>query len=87
VLVVETTNFTDHAMGLSMSLPGSTQKRMTERLALGEEGKSLIYSGVIEDPVYLARPAQWSGRWEYRPSMRHSNQKCDVELARRFLQQ
>ena len=86
-LVVETTNFTDHAMGLSMSLPGSTQKRLTERFALAEDGKSLIYSGVVEDPVYLAKPAQWSGTWEYRPAMRHSNQKCEVELARKFLQQ
>jgi len=42
---------------------------------------------VAEDPVYLARPAQWSGTWEYRPSMRHSNQKCDIEGARKFLQQ
>ena len=87
VLVVETTNFTDHAMGLSMSLPGSTQRRLTERFALAEDGKSLIYSGVVEDPVYLAKPAQWSGTWEYRPAMRHSNQKCEVELARKFLQQ
>ena len=86
-LVVETTNFKEHPMGLSMSLPGSTQKRLTERFALGEDGKTLIYSGVIEDPVYLVKPVQWSGKWEYRPTMRHSNQKCDVEVARKFLAQ
>ena len=87
VLVVETTNFTDHPMGLSMSLPGSARRRLTERFALGDDRKTLIYSGVVEDPVYLTQPAQWSGKWEYRPTMRHSNQKCDVEVARRFLQQ
>jgi hypothetical protein len=86
-LVVETTNFKDHPMGLSMALPGSTQKRLTERFALSEDGKNLIYSGVIEDPVYLAKPVEWSGTWEYRPNMPHSNQKCDVEVARKFLSQ
>jgi hypothetical protein len=86
-LVVETTNFRDHAMGLSTSLPSSSQKRLIERFRVGDDGRTLIYSGVIEDPVYLTKPAEWTGRWEYRPRMAHSNQKCDVEVARRFLEQ
>jgi hypothetical protein len=84
-LVVETTNFKEHPMGLSTSLPSSTQKRLTERLRLSPDGKSLIYSGVIEDPVYLAKPVEWSGQWMYRPGMPHSNEKCDLETARKFL--
>ena len=84
-LVVETTNFKEHPMGLSTSLPSSAQKRLTERFRLSSDGKSLIYSGVIEDPVYLARPVEWSGQWMYRPSMSHSNEKCDIEIARKFL--
>jgi hypothetical protein len=84
-LVAETTNFSDHPMGLSMSLPSSSQKRLIERFRLGPDRRTLIYSGVIEDPVYLARPVEWSGQWVYRPNMRHSNEKCDVEVARRFL--
>jgi hypothetical protein len=87
VLVVETTNFGDHGSGLSISLPASSQKRLTERFAVAEGGKTLLYSGVIEDPVYLAKPVPWSGKLEYRPTMRHSNQKCDVEVARKFLSQ
>jgi hypothetical protein len=86
-LVVETTNFKEHPMGLSMSLPASAQKRLTERLVLGEDGKTLLYSGVVEDPVYLVKPVEWSGKWEYRPNMLHSNQKCDIEVARKFLAQ
>jgi hypothetical protein len=86
-LVVETTNFKDHPMGLSMSMPGSTQKKLTERFVVNDDGKSLIYSGVMEDPVYLAKPVEWSGKLEYRPTMKHSNQKCDVEVARKFLTQ
>ena len=50
-------------------------------------GDLLTVTAILEDPVYLAKPAQWSGKWEYRPAMRHSNQKCDIEVARKFLQQ
>ena len=85
MLVVDTTNFRDHASGLSMSLPSSTRKHLTERFRVSEDGKGLMYSGVIEDPEYLARPVEWSGQWLYRPNMPHSNQKCDVEVARKFL--
>ena len=84
-LVVETTNFREHAMGTSTNVPGSTQKKVTERFGISDDGRSLIYSGTVEDPPYLAQPGQWSGRLEYRPGMPHSNQKCDVEIARRFL--
>jgi len=84
-LVVETTNFRDHPMGLSTTLPSSAQKRLVERFRLGDNRRSLIYSGVIEDPVYLTRPVEWTGRLEYRPNMRFSNEKCDIEVARRFL--
>lgn len=84
-LVVETTNFTDHDMGLSTSVPSSSQKKLTERFALADDGKSLVYSGTVEDPKYLTQPAQWSGRLQYRPGMPQSNQKCNVEVARRFL--
>jgi len=84
-LVAETTNFKEHPIGLSTSLPGSTRKRVTERFRLGQDGKALNYSGVIEDPVYLARPVEWSGQWQYRPNMPHSNEKCDLAVARKFL--
>jgi hypothetical protein len=84
-LVVETANFKEHPMGLSASLPSSSQKRLTERFRLSQDHKSLIYSGVIEDPVYLTGSVEWSGQWLYRPNMPHSNEKCDLEVARKFL--
>jgi hypothetical protein len=84
-LVAETTNFKEHPLGLSTSLPGSTRKRVTERFRLGQDGKSLSYSGVLEDSVYLSRPIEWSGQWLYRPSMPHSNEKCDIAVAHKFL--
>ena len=85
-LVVETTNFKEHPLGLSTSgLPGSTKKRLLERFRLGDGGKALIYSGVVEDPVYLTRPVEWSGQWQYRPNMPHSNEKCDLTVAHKYL--
>jgi uncharacterized protein DUF6152 len=86
-LVIETTNFKEHENGLSTSLPSSTQKKLIERLRVGPDGKNLLYSGTVEDPVYLLKPIEWNGRWEYRPTMQHSNEKCDVDVARKFLKQ
>ena len=84
-LVVETTNFTDHPIGLTTTFPSSARKRLVERFRLGDDRRTLSYSGAVEDPVYLTRPVEWSGRWEYRPNMQHSNEKCDLEVARKFL--
>ena len=84
-LVAETTNFSDHPIGLSTTLPSSTQKRLVERFRVTADGRGLNYSGTMEDAVYLARPVEWSRQWQYRPNMPHSNETCDVEVARRFL--
>ena len=84
-LVVETTNFKEHQSGLGTTLPSSTQKKLTERFELGEDGKTLKYSGSVEDPVYLTAPGTFNATWEYRPGMPFSNQKCDVQIARSFL--
>jgi hypothetical protein len=85
VLVVETTNFKENKSGLTTTLPNSTQKKLVERFELGEDGKTLKYSGTVEDPVYLAAPAEFSASLEYRPNMPFSNQKCDVNIARSFI--
>ena len=72
-------------MGLSTNLPSSAQKKLIERFKVAPDGKNLLYSGTVEDPVYLVKPVDWTGQWEYRPGMQHSNEKCDVEVARKFL--
>ena len=84
-LIVDTTNYMEHPWGLSTSLPGSTQKHLVERFRISEDGKRLVYSGTMEDPEYLAAPVEWSGEWLYRPNMSHSNEECDLEVARKFL--
>lgn len=85
VLVAETRNFAPNDIGLSTTLPGSSQKKLTERFELAADGKSLLYSGTLEDPEYLSGRVEFSGAWLYRPQMSHSNESCDLEVARRFL--
>jgi hypothetical protein len=84
-LLIDTANFTAHAIGLTMTLPGGRNKRLTERLELNEDGKGITYSGVIFDDEYLTEPVSWTGQWVFRPSMEHSNEVCDLDVARRFL--
>lgn len=84
-LVVDTTNFSFNPIGLSTSLPSGTDKHLTERFEVSADGKQMIYSGRVADPEYLAEPVEWSGTWLYRPGMEHSNERCDIETAQRFL--
>lgn len=84
-LVIDTRNFSEHPMGLSMNLPGSTGKHLTERLELNEDGTAITYSGTIVDDEYLSEPVRWSGHWVYRPDMERANEQCDLDVARRFL--
>jgi hypothetical protein len=84
-LVADTTNFSVNPIGLSTTLPSSTKKHLVERFELSADGKGMIYSGMVEDPEYLAAPIEWSGNWQYRPDMKLSNETCDLETARKFL--
>lgn len=84
-LVVDTTNFAPNPIGFSMALPSGTGKHLTERFEVGADGKTMVYSGVMEDPEYLSAPVEWSGTWEYRPDMQQSNETCDLDTARKFL--
>jgi hypothetical protein len=84
-LVIDTTNFAEHPMGLSMTLPGGLNKHLTERLELADDGRHINYSGSVVDPEYLAAPVSWSGQWVYSPNMKPANEVCDLDVARRFL--
>ena len=86
-LVVDTTQFTEHRQGNSMSLPSGPRKHVVERLALSDDHKRLKYDVVLEDPDYLAAPVTYSAEWDYRPDLAPTGLPCDLEVARRFLTQ
>lgn len=85
VLVVDSANFAFNPIGLTTTLPSSTAKHLVERFELGDDGRTLVYSGTIEDAEYLMEPVMWTGTLEYRPDMEFSNEPCDLPTAQRFL--
>ena len=85
LLVVDTTNFADHAAGTGYRIPSSTGKRVTERFELSEDGTQMIYTGVLESPEYLATPSTWRFVFDHRPDLEHSERGCDLDSARRFV--
>ena len=85
-LIVETSNFTENAVGVTNGLPSSTEKHLGERFALNADGQSLLYSFELTDPVYLAAPLRGELRWLYRPNLDVELVPCDPEATRSFLE-
>lgn len=85
VLVVETSNFTENAIGITAGLPSSTEKHLVERFALDDDGQSLTYSFELTDPIYLAEPLVGQMRWLYRPNVDFALVPCDPNVTRSFL--
>lgn len=87
VLVVDTTQFADHAVGNATAAPGlpsGSQKHVTERFRLSDDRTRLIIDFLVEDPEYLAEPYAFTTEWDYAPEQRLLRFKCDPEQARRF---
>jgi len=86
-LVIDTVAFAPHHFGILPGVPSSPGKHMLERLALTEDRRQLRYELEVADPVYLAEPFVVSALWDHRPDVEPSEVACDVETARRFLQE
>jgi hypothetical protein len=84
VLVVETANFADEVWA---RLPSGNSKRLIERFAVADDGKSMRYSFVLEDREYLAQPVTGEGELSYRPDLRVGGMECDREAASRFFRE
>jgi hypothetical protein len=87
VLVVDTIGFAPHAEGIGYGMPSSAQKHLVERFALQPDGRRLRYEVTVEDPVYLAEPIHHSSDWAYSPDLPRSDAKCDLEIARHYLEE
>ena len=84
-LVVETTNFTDNAWGVSVGIPSGAQKRVVERYRLTDGGTTLTIDFTLEDPEYLTEPIIDTEKWRYMPGIELLPNKCDLEIAHRYL--
>jgi hypothetical protein len=85
-LVVDTALFAEHGMGNAAGLPSSTRKHLAERFELTPDRAALTYTFTLEDPEYLTAPVQGMARWVYRPDVTFAPIACNLENARRFLQ-
>jgi hypothetical protein len=85
VLVVETTGFADAEWGTARGIPSGAGKRVVERYRLTDNGETLTVDFTIEDSEYLTRPYSGSELWRYAPQLKLVPNKCDADVARRFL--
>ncbi|HEY6621156.1 MAG TPA: DUF6152 family protein [Steroidobacteraceae bacterium] len=82
-LVIDTTQFADHAMGNAYGLPSGARKHLVERLTPDGKG-ALTYHFELSDPEFLAAPVAGDVQWVYRPNVIYAALKCDLENARRY---
>jgi hypothetical protein len=62
-------------------------KHLVERLTLDEGGTSLTYSFELTDPEFLVAPVSGRVQWSHRPDLDFEPQECDLETARRFIEE
>ncbi|MDG2175539.1 MAG: DUF6152 family protein [Gammaproteobacteria bacterium] len=86
-LVIETTNFTENSIGNVFSIASGVSKKIVERISLNNTGSTATYSFTLTDPDYLAAPVAASYEWHYRPDVSVSSEACDLEVARRYLEE
>ena len=86
-LVVDTRNFADHPAGNRDGVPSGAQKHLVERFELAADRTTLTYRFRLEDPEYLAAPFEGSAVWQHRPDLPYSAEVCDLENARRYLEE
>ena len=84
-LVIDTTAYAPHPVGVSLGVPSGPRKRTVERLELTEDKQHLRYEIVLEDSDYLESPVTYSALWQYRPDLEVSGEACDPEVALRYL--
>lgn len=86
VLIVETTHFADHRIGNARGVSSGSQKYLVERFELNPDGTGLTYRFELEDPEYLSAPVTGELQSAYRPDLGFEPIECDLEIARRFLE-
>jgi hypothetical protein len=86
-LIIESAAFTPHREGVGRGVPSGPGKRMLERLTLSEDRRQLVYEVTLTDPDYLAAPLTYSARFDHRPDAVLSEEPCDDEVDRRFLEE
>jgi len=85
VLVVDTTNFSDHRSPYQTGVPSGAQKHVVERYQLIEDGTRMIVEFTLDDPEYITEPMSHTRELIYSPQMEMSRFDCDAGAARQFV--
>lgn len=85
-LVVDTTHFNESRLGNGWGLPSGAKKHMLEYLTLNTDGQSLTYSFELTDPDYMTAPLIGSTVWKFGPNLNFAVDECDLQAARKFLE-
>lgn len=78
-LVVDTRLLADHRApirGPNEGVPGGSQRHVTERYRLTEDGTGVTIDVRVEDPEFLAEPFEASLAWVYVPDFELASFKC-----------
>jgi hypothetical protein len=86
-LVVDTANFAYHAHGGGDYVASGAHKRLIERLTPAADGRSLTYHFEMTDPEHYNETISGDVEWVYRPDMKYEPAPCELDNARRFLQE
>ena len=73
-------------LATAKSVPSGAQKHLVEYFELSADRTTLTYRFRLEDPEYLAAPFEGSAVWEHRPDLTYTAEECDLENARRYLE-
>ena len=85
ILVVDTTNFTDHRSPYQNGIPAGGMKHVVERYQLAEGGTRMSVEFMLEDPEYIVGSMTHVRSLIYSPQMDMSPFNCDLEATRRFV--
>ena len=80
-------DFAAHRSGNGRGLPSGAEKRLTERYRVGDARTRLFVDYVLDDPEYLVEPLEDTFGWTYSPHMDLIPFSCDVDVARRYMEE
>jgi len=86
-LEIDTAAFVPNREGIGFGVPSGSRKHMVERITLNADARHIDYEITAEDPDYLTAPVRASTRWSYSPDLEPTREPCDIDSARRFLQE
>jgi hypothetical protein len=84
-LVIDTVGYKPHVSGLFSGIPAGAKKHTVERLTLTPDHQHLRYQMTMEDPEFLAEPAQLDMLWDHRPDLDFARVPCDKDDSDRYL--